>query len=73
MALTRMKEKAKTKPISETERRQIISDYNSGMKKSAIKRKYKIADWQLISILRHEIHQNSKIVIAHPKHFKYKD
>jgi hypothetical protein len=68
-----MKEKTKTKSISEAERGLIITDYNAGMKKSAIKRKYNIADWQLVSILREEITKNPKPVIAHPKHFKYKD
>ncbi len=52
--------------------KQVLNDYNSGMKKSKIKKKYKINDNQLIAVVRAASkNDEKKKTIPSTEHFRY--
>lgn len=66
-------QKQKTNTIIIKKEKNIVKDYDLGMQKKEIKKKYKITDWEFARILKSAIHNETKIIIARPKHFKWRD
>ena len=59
---------------SSNEDKKIFRAFNSGMKRSEIKKKYKITDTQFASIIKNALNNEmDKTIQAHPKHFKIND
>lgn len=60
--------------MKNSKEKKIIRCFNSGMKKKEIKKKYKISDTQLASIIKNDSKKRFEEAIqAHPKHFKLND
>ncbi|MBI4930885.1 MAG: hypothetical protein HY841_09000 [Bacteroidetes bacterium] len=64
--------KKNLKELSAKKEQKIIKDFNSGMRRYEIRKKYKITEDRFVSIVKNEINnETEKIIIAHPKLFRF--